>query len=205
MLEPAYLFQVPKTKRVACINYMFKTSEKISELENDIKSLEEAFDLLSDHVIITDADANIIYANEAVRGQTGYNPSEVIGKNPGKLWGGNMPKSFYEDMWKTIKVDKWPFVGEVKNKGKDGEEYWQELRIFPVLDGDGEILIFIGIEPNITARKNAEAKLKSKFGEIDKLNKFMLGRELKMAELKKEVELLKNRLTDITNSRNQWA
>ncbi len=165
--------------------------ENIAKIERELSPLSQAFDLIDDHVVITDPDANVIYANKAVENNTGYSREELIGKRP-NLWGNNMPKSFYEQMWRTIKTDKRSFVGEVKNKRKDGTEYWQELRVYPVLDDKGEIKIFIGIEPNITARKVAEGEQKKKFEEMDKLNKFMIDRELKMAELKKEIARLKS-------------
>ena len=130
-----------------------------TELENylaQIRMLRVAFDLLEDHVIITDANAIILYANKAVERNTGFSTDEIIGKNPGDLWGGNMPKETYEKMWDTIKNKKQPFVLEVKNKRKDGGEYWQELHISPVLDENGNARFFIGIELNITDRKKRE-------------------------------------------------
>lgn len=167
---------------------------ELTKLKEEITPLAQVFDLLDDHIIITDPDARIVYANYAVQKNTGYNPNEIIGKNPGELWGGNMPEEFYEKMWTTIKTDKRPFVGEVKNVRKDGTEYWQELRVYPIFDKYGDIKIFIGIEPNITARKIAEGLQKKKFEELDKLNKFMIGRELKMVELREELEKLKSQL-----------
>lgn len=125
----------------------------------DIEMLEKlkvAFDAVSDHVVITDKDGNILYANSAVEKMTGFPLKETIGKNPADLWGGNMPKEFYENMWHTIKTEKKPFVGEVQNKKKDGTFYWQEVHISPVLDEAGEVKFFIGIEPNITDRKGRE-------------------------------------------------
>ncbi len=118
--------------------------------------LTVAFDAVSDHVVVTDKDGNILYANKAVEKATGFLLEEVIGKNPADLWGGNMPKEFYEKMWNTIKVEKKPFVGEVQNKRKDGTLYWQEIHISPVLDYREEVRFFIGIEPNITDRKERE-------------------------------------------------
>jgi hypothetical protein len=67
-----------------------------------------------------------------------------------------MSRDFYEKMWYRIKVEKEPFVGEVVNVRKDGLEYWQELRITPILDERGDIKFFIGIEPNINTRKIAD-------------------------------------------------
>lgn len=121
-----------------------------------IGSLASAFDAIGDHVVITDSNAVVIYANEAVTRNTGFSRDAVIGKNPGDLWGGNMPKEFYEKMWHTIKDEKRPFTGEIRNTRQDGTEYWQEIHISPVLDTSGEVKFFIGIEPNITDRKQRE-------------------------------------------------
>lgn len=121
-----------------------------------VRDLSFGFDNVNDHVIITDPNANIIYANKAAQRDTGFSRDEMLGKNPADLWGGQMPKDFYEKMWHTIKIEKQPFVGEVKNKRKDGAEYWQEIHISPVLWENGEIKFFIGIEPNITEYKEKE-------------------------------------------------
>lgn len=133
---------------------------KLQQYVLEMQLLKKAFDLVQDHVVITDENANILYANKTAERMTGFSIEEMKGKNPGDLWGGNMPKEFYEEMWKAIKIEKKPFVGEVHNKRKDGKEYWQELHVSAVLDESGEIKFFIGIEPNITDRK-----LRQKFRE----------------------------------------
>ncbi len=122
----------------------------------DVGPLKNAFDLIGDHVVITDENANIIYANKAAEDATGFSAAEIIGKNPADLWGGHMPKEFYHNMWKTIKEDKKPFMGEIHNIKKDGKEVWQEIHIFPVLAEDGSVRYFIAVEPNITSKKRAE-------------------------------------------------
>ena len=130
-----------------------------------IRDMGFAFDAVADHVVITDAEANIIYANKAAEKNTGFSRDEMIGRNPGDLWGGQMPKELYEKMWHTIKIDKQPFVGEVKNKRKDGTEYWQEIHISPILWENGDVKFFIGIEPNITDKKEKE-KFREEFMSI---------------------------------------
>ena len=130
-----------------------------SELEKNAKTIEpltKGFDLISDHVVITDENANILYANKAVEQNTGFSRAEILGRNPADLWGNKMPKKFYEKMWQTIKVEKKPFVGEVQNIRKDGSRIWQELHITPILDEAGAVKFFVGIEPNIAGRKQKE-------------------------------------------------
>jgi PAS domain S-box-containing protein len=161
--------------------------EVAEKLHSEVSSLAAGFDLLTDHVVITDSTGAVLYANKSALEKTGFSAEEVQGMNPGKLWGGQMPKDFYETMWKTIHEDKKPFVGQVKNRKKDGSEYWAELRVYPVLDEHGAVKLFIGIEPDITdVKKQTEASELTK----QKLYKFMVERELVMKELKAKVATL---------------
>ncbi|HNY03327.1 MAG TPA: PAS domain S-box protein [Bacteroidales bacterium] len=63
----------------------------------------------------------------------------------------------------------------------------------PVRDNEGNISSGVMVFHNITARQKAENELKIKMAELERFNNLMIGRELKMMELKKEVnELLVN-------------
>lgn len=126
--------------------------DRIEKLSEEIHPLKIIFDQMKDHVIITDKNATIIYANPAMERRTGFKIYEAIGKNPGDLWGGRMPENFYQKMWYRIKIEKEPFIAEVENQRKDGSTYWQELRISPILDATGDIKFFIAIEPDVTSK-----------------------------------------------------
>jgi signal transduction histidine kinase len=73
----------------------------------------------------------------------------MLGKKPGDLWGGLMSREFYDEMWETIRNQKTAFVGELQNCRKNGQKYWQEVHILPVLDEKGDPAYYIGIELNI--------------------------------------------------------
>lgn len=109
----------------------------------------------TDHIIITDPNATILYANDAVGHVTGYSPKEVIGKRP-SLWGKQMPPAFYTNFWKRIKVEKKDYIGEIKNRRKNGEHYDAEIKVAPVLDSHGKVIFFVGIERDITKLKQIE-------------------------------------------------
>lgn len=157
---------------------------EFDRLTGQIQSIKAGFDLLNDHVIITDENGNILYANKAVENSTGFSIEEILGKNPADLWGGQMGTDFYEKMWHTIKIDKKPYVGEVQNKRKDGSLYWQELHISPILNNEGDVIFFIGIEPNISERKERE-KFREEFISI-------IGHQLRnpLTSIKWTIELL---------------
>lgn len=134
------------------------SQKELEEYIKETKILRDEFDLTENQIIITDPDANVVYANKAVEKNTRFPAGEIIGKNPADLWGGKMPRKFYEKMWQTIKFEKRPFFGRVKNKRKNGVEYWQELYILPVFDNEGNTKFFIGIEPRpVKANKQSSA------------------------------------------------
>ncbi|MEI6494844.1 MAG: PAS domain S-box protein, partial [bacterium] len=116
---------------------------------------QRAVDNAFDHMIITDVDGTIIYANKAVEKITGYSLKEIIGAKP-SLWGREMSVEFYQDLWRIIKVQKKSFVGEITNCRKSGERYIAELHIAPVLDDEGKVIMFIGIERDITKQKRID-------------------------------------------------
>ena len=110
----------------------------------------------SDHIVITDADGFVLYANKAVERITGYSLEETIGTKAGKLWGGLMPPEYYKNLWHIIKEEKKILESEIKNRRKNGEIYDAQVRISPVLDEQKNILFFVGIEIDITEHKKLD-------------------------------------------------
>lgn len=117
-----------------------------------------------DHIIITDPDGKILYANKAAQELTGYSHQEMLGQRP-SLWGQQMPKEFYDEMWKTIRTDKKLFRAELVNRRKSGETYDAEVRIVPILDDRGEVIFFVGIERDISQAKAVD-RAKTEFVSI---------------------------------------
>ncbi len=153
--------------------------EKTFELEK----FKLALDSTSAHAIITDANGIILYVNKAAELLTGFSKEEVLGKTP-SLWGRQMPDDFYKLLWKTIKTERKVYKGEILNKRKNGELYTASAVISPIISSENNDLIgFVGIEEDVTIRKKNEDELR-------RMNDLMIGREIKMAELKKEIAKL---------------
>lgn len=147
---------------IAKLNDIYANMEgKVWQRTADFEKFRLAVEVVSDSVIITDIDGRILYANKAGEAITGYTQTEMIGSRP-SLWGNQMPVEFYEQLWNTIKRDKKEFHGEVTNKRKDGERYVAELHIAPILMEKGKLYGFVGIERDITSRKEAD-KAKTEF------------------------------------------
>jgi len=162
----------------------------VREMTGNLQLMKLAVDSSYSHVIITDNDGKITYANKSVERITGYSQAEMIGKTP-RLWGGLMDKQFYQDMWHTIKDLGQAFTGEVRNRRKNGQEYIASITISPVKDDKNQLKGYVGVEEDVSDRKKYESNLEQQKAELERTNKLMVGRELKMAELKKENERLK--------------
>ena len=115
----------------------------------------------SDHIIITDVNGIILYANPAIVKTTGYTPEEVVGKKP-SVWGHQMPQEFYRLLWETIATKKQPFNGHITNRRKNSQLYDADVHISPVLDERGEVKYFVGVEQDITKEMEID-RMKSDF------------------------------------------
>jgi PAS domain S-box-containing protein len=148
------------------------------------KRVEKQFNLLSHSVeqspvgiVITDSDGNIQYVNPGFEKTTGYSFGEIEGKNPRILKSGYHSNELYTDLWNTILSGR-DWTGELKNKTKNGELYWEKLVISPILNTDGEISNFVSIRENVTERKKMVEDLvtaKEKAEESDRLKSAFLA------------------------------
>ena len=103
-------------------------------------------------IVITNTDGNIEYVNPKFTAITGYTYEEVLGKNPRILKSGEHDAAFYQYLWKTISSGK-EWKGELHNKKKNGELFWENALISPIFDDSGEITHFVGVKEDITEKK----------------------------------------------------
>ena len=94
---------------------------------DELEKFKLAVSNSAEHMIITDADGRILYANEAAQKITGYSLEEMLGKTP-RLWGGLMDRGYYDDLWRAIKTEKKGFTGEILNRRKNGQEYYSAVK-----------------------------------------------------------------------------
>jgi diguanylate cyclase (GGDEF)-like protein/PAS domain S-box-containing protein len=133
------------------------TSRKQNELR--LLQLNRAVEQSPTSIVVTDLDGNITYANPYFSSLTGYTFEEAIGQNPRILKSGYTSPEAYRELWQTIKSGK-TWKGEFLNKKKNGDLYWEQATISPVLGPDGKILNFLAIKEDITEQKQMAAELK---------------------------------------------
>ena len=129
--------------------------KRVEERTAELKKLSEAVEQSSVTVMITDKSGTIEYVNPSFSEVTGYSAKEAIGQNPRILKSGNHPNSFYKDLWETILSGK-TWRGEVLNRKKNDEEFWESASISPIVNDEGEITHFVADKEDITEQKKAE-------------------------------------------------
>ena len=132
-----------------------EAEDNLRQLSSDLEKFKLAIESAYDHIVITDKEGTILFANKAVERITGFSLAEIISQKP-SLWGKQMPSGFYKRFWRTIKEYKKPFVGEIKNKRKNGALYAAEIKVSPVLDEQGQVKFFVGIERDVTEQKELD-------------------------------------------------
>ncbi len=108
-------------------------------------------------VVITDAEGTIEYVNPRFAELTGYSATEALGQNPRICGSGKTPPELFRELWSTIKSGR-DWRGELLNRKKNGELYWESVSISPTSAAEGTITHFIAIKEDITERKRSEAE-----------------------------------------------
>jgi nitrogen fixation negative regulator NifL len=123
--------------------------------EDALRQLSVAVEQSPVAVIITDLQGNITYVNRRFTECTGYGSEEVIGRNPRLLKSGHTSPEEYRQLWQTItRGEEWR--GELRNKKKNGDLYWESVVIRPIRNSAGETSHFLAVKEDITERRQAE-------------------------------------------------
>jgi len=184
------------------------------QMEKKLRTLHRAVEQSSSTIVITNANGDIEYTNPQFELSTGYTRKEAEGQNPRILKSGRHSPEFYEKLWRTVSSGQ-QWRGEFINCRKDGSLYWESACISPVFDEQGSIMQYVAVKDDITDRKRTEsqiaqhvsalesankalkklsqeekkisATLTEKLEEVEAFNRLAIGRELRMIELKEEV------------------
>jgi PAS domain S-box-containing protein len=149
--DPALTFLGELPKRV---------SESVTKhgLQQMNRLLVESLESASDGIMITDLQGTIIKVNRALEALTGYSREELIGQNPRLFKSGIHSDQVYVDLWNRI-LARQSWEGELTNRKKDGTLFPVSLSISPIVDSHGQLTHFVGIQRDITERKQLERQL----------------------------------------------
>lgn len=131
--------------------------KEYGKVVKNLRSIETALNQ-STAVVTTNRQGVITYANDLFCELAQYSKEELIGSTHRIVNSGYHPKSFFRELWQTIESGE-IWSGDIKNRAKDGTEYWVNTTIIPFLDKDQKPVQYMAIRTDITARVEAETSL----------------------------------------------
>lgn len=128
------------------------------QAEHTNRLLARALDATSDPVMLTDANARIIFANTAFAKSTGYTVDEIQGSTPALFKSGKHDETFYAAMRRSLASGR-DFRATFINRRRDGTLYHAEQSISPIFDEKGCISHYVSVSKDITKRVEREQAL----------------------------------------------
>ena len=130
---------------------------------------DRALDVAAEGITIADAGLParpLIYANEGFERLTGFPIGEVLGRNCRFLQGPDTDPNAIAEIRAAI-ADERECIVEILNYRRDGSSFWNRLSITPLRDASGAVTHYIGIQSDVTARREAEDGLRRAKAALD--------------------------------------
>lgn len=187
------------------ISNFFKQKQELVREINERKKLEEALwesqeryraiveNSSSLGISIVDTDYRIVMVNEAFAKLFKKTPADFIGKTCYESYENRQTVCDHCPGVRAMASGK-ASDEDIHIKLGDGTRLDVHVRAIPLFGRDGGLKGFIEIVEDITARIKAQERQKLLVEDLKDMNKIMVGRELKMIELKDEVNRLSRRL-----------
>lgn len=133
--------------------------------EEELRKLSRAVEQSPSIVMITDKHGFIEYTNPKFTEVSGYTLEEVRGENPRIMKSGETSTDEYRRLWNSI-IEGKEWRGELHNKKKNGELYWEAAAISAIRNAEGDITHFLSVKEDITERKRLESEVAQRNKEL---------------------------------------
>ena len=147
-------------------------------------------------------DKPLIYVNKGFERLTGYTAEEVLGRNCRFLQGEEGNPETSRIIREALDQNRGCTV-EIKNFRKDGSPFWNRLSITPVRDAENQVTHFIGIQSDVTLRREAELALKVANEELAHANAIMQHDLVEAAQIQRA--WLPQSLPQVPGYRFAWS
>ncbi|MEW6067939.1 MAG: PAS domain S-box protein [Nitrospirota bacterium] len=168
--------------------------EKVKALEESEKRYRDLIETARDVIFTVSLGGLFTSLNPAFEFITGWSRDEWLGKEFASIIHPDDLPVVMNSFQRVINGEK-VHIFEARILTKSGEYKNGEILANPLIK-DGAIVGAFGIARDITERKNAEKEIKKRVKELEEFYDLAVGRELRMIELKKEIEALKKELSN---------
>lgn len=171
-----------------------KLRGECAELKLLLERYRRAIEMSLDAMVAADEDGKVTMWNPAAERLFGYSQEEALGSNIELL----VPPGFKDrhrgGMKRFLLTGEGPIIGHVvKVEGlrKDGSTMPIEMSLSAErVEGRW---VFMAILRDDAERRRLEEDMKERLVEVERLAKTMVGREIKMEDLRKEIARLRNK------------
>lgn len=150
--------------------FVFRDITEELRLQQDLRRLAQVVTQSGDSVVITDTKQRIVYVNASFERVTGYRSVEVIGKTPKILKSGEHPADFYREMWRALHAGR-SWCGIFVNRRKNGELYWEDTLITPILNENGNVAFYAATKRDITEQRRLQDEVSKLHGDLEHMQK----------------------------------
>src|SRR5437762_1352960 len=164
-----------------------------------------------DPVFVSDLEGKITLANDAVSQLLGFRTDEVLEQSLSRFISPEETREFTAALREVIER------GVTRNarlnpRSASGEVIPTTLNASALRDADGKVIGAIGILRDMRAYEKvvrdlqaSKAELQEKILDLEKFEEVVVGRELKMIALEKEIENLRRELEKVNQGQNRWT
>lgn len=167
-----------------------KIEESLKESEIKYRTLTETS---TDCIKLFDIQGNLIFINNGGKKEHFLKTEEDIKnfKPIDAVIEDDKPK--FMASFEAAKMGKGSIIELRHTKEGSNRDICSEM-FQPIINSDGKVVSIFAVSRDLTETKQIEIVLNNKISELEQMNKLMVGRELKMIELKKEIEVLETKL-----------
>jgi len=113
-------------------------------------------------IMITDTEGIIEYVNPRFCEVSGYDKDEIMGQKPNILQSGKHSREIYDTMWQKIKSEN-GWRGELCNKKKNGDLFWEYASITPVTNDQNQVTNYLAVKTDITQIREMNITMKNQY------------------------------------------
>jgi two-component system NtrC family sensor kinase len=166
-----------------------RAEKVVNESETFLSSI---FEGIQDGVVVLDKDFLILFANSSYIEQIGRSSNEIKCKHCYEVSYNRDEPCYLAGLECSVKNVFETGLSSREVRKKDGN--YMEIIVYPLKDSSGKVISVVEIRRDVTRNMQLNEEVKIRVRELEEFYDMAVGRELKMVELKEDVERLKEEL-----------